>query len=143
LSGFGHLFAVPDKSRSAVSDLRSKLEWYMALGGMKLEEALRLDTEHSLQAWLPLFDNLPPVLSRFRDGDFRSEDDGTGDPRVVFIGKVLVRQILGELRSNTELHLLGSKESWISQNMWLLKAMESFFSDAAENDLAVIALWGH
>ena len=115
----------------------------MALGGMKLEEALRLDTEHSLQAWLPLFDNLPPVLSRFRDGDFRSEDDGTGDPRVVFIGKVLVRQILGELRSNTELHLLGSKESWISQNMWLLKAMESFFSDAAENDLAVIALWGH
>lgn len=144
MSGFGILYAVSDSVRNVLIDAKSKSEWYAVLADYRVETAPTFDTDQSLQAALLAFAAASEPLSQMTTGEFRTEDDGFGDPNVVFFGRSQVAELSAilALQTDEEFATLVQVTGNDPAHKWLLKPLQAFFLEAASEGLAIAMLWG-
>jgi hypothetical protein len=146
MSGTGHFYEVLGETKHSLVGLRSKGEWYNALGPHLPSGTPDLNAYQALtHGWISALRDQPPPLRKLFTGDLRTDPDGTGDPEVVFLGANLVKDLsqkLSQLENSYFLDLLKTSGEIAASQIWLLEPMQSFFSAAASRYNAVLVFWG-
>lgn len=142
----GIFYEVLNSSESLFARARTKSEWYEAMNEAGVAAARTLDAEDSLPAREHALSVTAAAggVGRLFVGEFRSEDDETGDPHVVFHRSSSVRTMADDLASQGSTYfrqLLIDHEH--EPDIWLFEAMLRFLEQAASDGCAVIVLWGH
>ncbi|MGJ7498636.1 hypothetical protein ACSFA8_26765 [Variovorax sp. RT4R15] len=84
-----------------------------------------------------------PVANLFV-GDMGSEEDDTGDPRVVFHRHASVQAIAADLRSLGPTFFVGLLTAHgHAPDKWLYQPLLEFFDAAAANNSAIAILWDY
>jgi hypothetical protein len=145
-----HFWAIDDSARDALAGLTRKLEWYNALGALKLgqtgePECSLLEYQPS-PLWIEATRDQPAPLCFLFRGELRAE--GGPDPDVGFIGAVSVNALSESLRQDDSYFLglirateAARKHQWdLSEEMLMFPMIRAFFERAAKRGKAAIVI---
>lgn len=144
MSEFGSIYSVNEAAASVFSAAKTKLDWYEAMGELRIETMPKLNGDGSISAWERTFVRLGGPLAKFRNGDLATAEDGTGDTRVTFLNAASVVSIHQELmlngREQIEKMFIEHEDA---SDFWLYDPLVSFFDITVESKFGVLTLCGH
>lgn len=145
-----HFWEIENNARAVLLGLTRKIDWYNALGTLKLgktsDKECSLLKEDPSPLWIEATRNQPAPLCYLFRGELRAE--GGPDPDVGFIGAPTVKALSEVLRQSDAffLNLIQMTESaqvhnWVCKDELLLfPPLRAFFEHAADSGKAAIVM---
>lgn len=123
---------------------RSAVEWYDALGTLKIENARQLDAEQTLGSWRYQLLRLAHPLASLFGGDLCTPEDESGDPRVCFHSRRSTQALLSMLQEVGPaffLQLFPRESPRVPGDSWLYAPLCTFLEGVCKRGNAVVILW--
>ena len=140
---FGTFYKVEDLVRGDFVGKITKGNWYDALGKIEIQNYESCGVEESIPAWVLALKNEDEPLNLLFQGELRAKQDEYDDPDVVFLGKDLIRSVVTVIENKARPYFQSLlNDVNCSPDFWVYDSMASFLKDAADDNKAVIIMWG-